>query len=306
MERKQEEIDGKEFGEKLFAWKPNFANLGLNRKEISKYRALLTQIQNDDKLKDRWQKLGRWRNISNPHDQIMFFKVQCLLRNSEAQEIRQQFTEQQNIEGFYKYVDQIWFLPYEYFVKYDTCLDQALMDAGYSANNNISRNDDPLAVVEMFTDDADLKIDMENQTVSLPRRCENFNGRQITAGFGMSYDFELVKSDKKYREPVIYLRIDLRKYDKYSKDQIDDIVSKKRKIFAVEKSASIGKSAEMALMLNDLKCLGLKAPDIFKFITWTTKGNRSASFVKEKLAYADKLIKDAPERDFPPKTASKK
>ncbi|MDP3113093.1 MAG: hypothetical protein Q8M71_13415 [Thermodesulfovibrionales bacterium] len=260
------EIDGQLFGRNLFslATTINLADkkYGLSKTQIGRYRNILNQISKSKALKMRWERLWKWRAISNKQGNIeAFFQHQCLLRNQDVPNCH--------------FVNE-----YPFVNEHPQLYTELAPEGFYNCYWKM-----PIAVTEIFN------CTKEKQTTVLRR------------------DLEIVRTDKDYHIPVIYLRIDLRAWKNLDSATIENLIQKKTKLYGVKKiGRSSGKVIEMALMIHDLKELDLKLQkkDILNLIKWAVEKPCNKYYVKDKLVFAKKLVKHSKEKVFPPKTTSKK
>jgi len=309
MKKSRSEIDGKEFGQKLLDdnFQLNFADskYSLSRSDVNKYRKLLNDIRRNTILKKQWESLWKWRSMLNEQERTMFFKYQCLLRNKEVQEIKKQFIDANNAEGFYEHAERNWSMPYHHMYIYENWLDMYFKDTEYADERDQKRNKYPTAVVEMFQE-AERIIDYHDESTNFNQKTEPSDSNLIPDHFDLGWDFGVVKTDKYFRKPTIYLRIDLQHSDEEIIRRIEDLINEKRKKSQIAKIGKVSKTTEMALMIYDMKLLPLSENKIRNLIQWTVKHTCTLSYIKEKLQWARDLIKHSTDRDFPPKTTPKK
>jgi len=310
MKKSRSEIDGKEFGQKLFDenFQINFADskYSLSRSEVNEYRKLFNDIRKNTTIKEQWESLWKWRSMSNEEDRTMFFKYQCLMRNKEVHEIKKQFINPDNAKGFYEHAEQNWYMPYNHMFIFENWLDMYFKNAEYTDDRDQERNKYPTAVTEMFEGDTEIVIDFKNKSTEFTEKSVPFDNITISDLLNWKYDIGVVRSDKYFRKPTMYLRIDLRYLDKAITQRIEDLINEKRKIYQIEKIGKVGKTMEMALMIHDMKLLPLSENKIRNLIQWTVKHTCTLSYIKEKLQWARDLIKHSTDRDFPPKTTVRK
>lgn len=314
VNRQRNEIDGKEFGEKLLDKNIQFnladPKYSLSRVEVNNYRKLVNEIRRNTTLKEQWERLWKWRAMNSEADRTLFFKYQCLFRNEEVHEIKKRFINSNNAKGFYEYAEQNWYMPYNQMYIFEKWLDMYFKDAERTDKRDQEPGRHSTAVLEMFEDNTELVIDFKDDSSGFTEIIRPSDDTAISE-FRWNYDFEVVKSDKYFRNPTMYLRIDLRFSDKAITQRIEDLISQKRKIYQIEKIGKVGKAMEMALMIYDMKQLQLSQLQLSEkiirnLIRWTVKHTCTLSYIKEKLQWARDLIEHSTDRDFPPKTTSKK
>jgi|Deesub1362A_J573_1020465.scaffolds.fasta_scaffold00319_23 hypothetical protein len=297
---KEVNIDWKKFGEDVLSgnFKPTLDDyVG---KDVKKLSSFLTRIQQDEFIKKYWPLLWKWRFIREKQGRIMFFKVQAFLRNAEAKMKQQEFVERNNQEGFWEYVDKNYHIPYRYLY-----LFLLKTDFFPFSNKELSECSADSAVIEVFkyNEDACYGIDgayeeYEADPENWPQTADAINKRIWDET--LEYDMSVVKSDRYFEEPVIYLRVDLRHTQREIIERVKKIVNSNRMKLGCNSQRNISeKSMESALMVHDLRQLGMNNDDISSLIGIVTDEIIDPSTISKKYDASKELIANSIKINFP-------
>ncbi len=268
-------------------------------KDTAKFIQTLKTLRKNNELRESWNRLQTWRRLSSETHIVNFFRVHCLIRNRNAQDILNAMEARSLEERRKDYISHFtikeWAIEYSDIVNYSLGLTEYgiksqtrhfLLASAESENRDTS-------VVKMF---------QETSLFNLEEVVQEDN-KALQAGSMPMTDFSswgLINQDLKYKEPVLYLRIDLNNYSVKVKNMIDKMI-RDEKHKTRTKHIDFN-SMETALMLHDLKAYFAK--DALLFIIENTiddmKDNIPArQTVNDCLDRATSLINSSITKKFP-------
>jgi len=326
---KRKEINGEYVGKKLFAYEFDEQSIKNPARKEKKFLSCLNRLRDDDNFKKQWENLWTWRFLEKKNI-VRFFRVHSFLRNDTAIKKRLELEKKKNLKGFYEYSEKHWYISPADVIRYsDGYQDQKAIFKDlkdFFKTTPLSLDD----ICSSLSDSDRLKISSKMQTFApwIVQASKEHSEEAVTeifnennfSGFGeelkkfltpkevfewaAEWQNDLIDLcyDVYYREPIICLKVNLRRINSEILDSIKKrIDSKRNEIEQTPERYCFPDSWEIALMIWDLDKFGFTDEDIQNILLQINSKQciESEYYVKDKLKLARKLIENSIVRDFP-------